>query len=93
MSFLEWYGTGIVIIIALFSWQAYKDTDTIAKAADEVYDIFIRKASVISTGILLIVTLLGPLLLPAIAYFVFRAWHDSLPIDEDDNKDYPWSDE
>jgi hypothetical protein len=93
MNFFEWYGTGIVIIIALFSWQAYKDNDTIAKAADEVYDIFIRKASVISSSILLIVTLLGPLLLPVIVYFIFHAWRDGLAVDEDDNKDYPWSDE
>jgi uncharacterized BrkB/YihY/UPF0761 family membrane protein len=93
MSFLQWYGSGIVILLALFGWQAYTLNDTIRQAVDEVYDIFIRKADVLSTSILLILSLLGPLLLPAIAYFKFREWQDSLAVDEDGNRDYPWSKE
>jgi len=93
MNFFEWYGTGIVIILALFCWQAYTLNDTIMKAVDEVYDIFIRRADGLSTSLLLVLALLGPLLIPAIAYFKFREWQDSLAVDDDDNIDYPWRDE
>lgn len=93
MNFLEWYGSGIVIILVLFSWQAYSTCATIKKAADEVYDIFIRRADGLSTSVLLIMALFGPLLLPAIGYFKFRSWQDGLTVDEDGNRDYPWSKE
>ena len=93
MNFIEWYGAGIVILLALFSWQAYDTNVTIKKAAYEVYDIFIRSADALSTSVLLIVALLGPLLILAIGYFEFRTWQNSLAVDEDGNRDYPWSKE
>lgn len=93
MNFFEWYGTGIIIILVLFSWQAYVLHDTLKKAANELYDVFIRKANMLSTVCLLVVALLGPLLIPIIAYLKFRDWQDGLAVDEDDNKDYPWSKE
>ncbi len=93
MNFFEWYGIGIVIILATLSWQAYEDKNTITEAVAQMHDIIIRKADALSTGILLIVALLGPLLLLAIAYFKFREWQDGLAVDEDGNRDYPWSDE
>ena len=93
MSFLQWYGMGIVILLMLFSWEAYNTHNTIKKAANEVYDVFIRRGNVLSTSAILIAALFGPLLILAIGYFIFRAWHDSLTVDEDGNKDYPWSDE
>jgi len=93
MSFLQWYGIGIVILLMLFSWEALITNNTIKKAIDEVYDVFIRKADKLSTSVLLIVALFGPLLLPAIGYFKFRSWQDSLAVDEDDNRVYPWSKE
>jgi len=93
MIFLEWYGIGIAILFVLFGWHSYESTDTLRGAAMKTYDMFMRDADVVSTGILLIVALLGPLLLPAITYFKFREWQDSLAIDEDGNRDYPWSDE
>ena len=93
MAFLEWYGSGIIILIVLFCWQAIETTDTIKKAADEVYDVFIRRADMLSTSVLLIAALFGPFLVLWILYFIFRAWQDSLAVDEDDNRIYPWSKE
>jgi len=91
MNFFEWYGIGIVILLILFAQQGYRDYRTIKKAASEVYDIFIRRADKLSTSVILLVALLGPLLLPMIAYFQFRAWQYGLAVDEDGNRDYPWS--
>jgi hypothetical protein len=93
MSFLQWYGIGIVILLMLFSLEAFKSNNTIKKAIDEVYDIFIRRADKLSTIVLLIVALFGPILIPAIGYFKFRSWQDGLAVDEDGNRDYPWSKE
>ena len=93
MSFLTWYGIGLVILFVLFAQQAYRDNATIKKAAGEVFDIFIRRADKLSTIVIFTVALLGPLLLPIIAYFQFRAWQNSLAVDEDGNRDYPWSKE
>ena len=93
MNFIQWYGSGIVILWMLFSWQAYNTHDSIRKAAYEVYDVLIRRADILSTSVLLISALAGPLLVLAIAYFIFRAWQDSLGVDEDGNRDYPWSKE
>ena len=93
MNFFIWYGIGLFTILALFSVQAYSESRSIKVAADEVYDILIRKADLISNGLLLAVAWLGPLLILAIAYFQFRAWQDGLAVDEDGNRDYPWSDD
>lgn len=91
MSFLIWYASGLVIMLTVFAWQAIKDNPTLAKAANELYNIFIRKANKLSTSVLLLFALFGPLLLIALAYFRFRTWQNSLAVDEDDNRDYPWS--
>ena len=93
MNFLQWYGMGIVILLMLFSWEAYNTHNSIKEAGNEVYDVFIRRADILSTSALLIAALFGPLLVLAIAYFIFRAWQDSLAVDEDDNRVYPWSKE
>ena len=93
MNFFEWYGSGLVILLILFAQQAYRVYGTIKKAAYEVYDILIRGADKLSTSVILLVALLGPLLLPIIAYFQFRSWQNGLAVDEDDNREYPWSKE
>ena len=93
MIFLQWYVIGVAIVVLLFVQQAIRDNVTLKKAYDEVYDLFIRRADKLSTVILLLVALLGPLLIPAIAYFQLRSWQDSLAVDEDGNRDYPWSKE
>ena len=93
MNFFEWYGIGIAILFVIFAKQSYESNSTIKDAAFEMYHIFIRKADVLSSGILLLAALLGPLLVPIIAYFEFRAWRDNLAIDDEDNRDYPWSKE
>lgn len=93
MNFIQWYGTGVVILLMLFSWEAYNTNNSIKEAGNEVYDVFIRRADILSTSALLIAALAGPLLILAIAYFIFRAWQDSLAVDEDGNRDYPWSKE
>ena len=93
MNFFEWYGIGLLILLILFAQQAYRDFGTIKKATDEVYDIFVRKADKLSTTVILLVALFGPLLLLIIAYLQFRLWQNGLAVDEDGNRDYPWSKE
>ena len=93
MIFLQWYGIGVIILILLSVQQAIRDNDTLKAAAREVYGIFIGRAETLSTVVLLLVALLGPLLIPAIGYFVFRNWQNSLAVDEDDKLVYPWSKE
>lgn len=91
MSFFIWYGIGFVLLFLVFAQEAYKSNPTIKQAADEVYDIFIRRADMLSTGLIFVAALLGPLLLPTIIYFQFRSWQDGLAVDEDDKREYPWT--
>lgn len=93
MNFFEWYGSGLVILLVLFAQQAYRDYGTIKKTMNELHDVFILRADKLSTSVILLVALFGPLLLLIIAYFQFRAWQDGLAVDEDGNRDYPWSKE
>ena len=91
MSFFEWYSIGFVIVFILFAQQAYRDYRSVKKAAFDMYDTFIRRADILSTSVILITCLLGPLLLPIIAYFQFRSWQNGLAVDDEGNIDYPWS--
>ena len=94
MNFIQWYAMGVVVLLMLFSWDTYnKSNYSIKIAANEVYDTLVRRADALSTSVLLITALAGPLLVLVIAYFIFRAWLDSLAVDEDDNRIYPWSKE
>ena len=90
MNFLVWYGIGLIILFVLFAQQAYMDYRSIKKAANDLYDTFIRRGGALSTGVLLVAALFGPLLLPMIAYFKFRTWQNSLAVDDEGKLDYPW---
>ena len=90
MNFFEWYGIGLVILLILFAQQAYRDFRSVKKTAFDLYDTFIRRGDVLSTTVILVTALLGPLLLLIIAYFQFIAWRNGLSVDENNNVEYPW---
>ena len=94
MNFLGWYGIGVATIVLTLLIEAYRHgckEMRIRRAFSELYDILIRKADVLSTVLLGLVALGGPLLIVAIIYFVTRNWVDSLAVDEDGNRDFPWT--
>ncbi len=93
MNFLGWYGIGVATIIITLWVEAYRHAHSMKfrQAFSEVYEILIRKADMLSTVLLSLVALLGPVLPFIVAYFIARNWYDSLAVDEDDNKDFPWT--
>ena len=90
MGFLTWYGIGVATLFVTFAQQAARESGVV-NGAREMYDVFIRRGDVVSTSLLLLLALAGPLLIVGIAYLVGRNWYDSLPVNDDDTKVYPWS--
>lgn len=96
MGFLGWYGFGAATIVILLFVEAYRNNRRdrrIKHALSELYNILFKKADWLSTGILLLMALGGPLLIIAIIYFIVRNWYDNLDTDDDDKKIYPWNDD
>lgn len=93
MNFFEWYGIGVATIVLTLFYETYSDRRNIKQALKELYEILVSKANTVSTILLALVALFGPLLPFIFAYFIARNWYDSLPVDEDDKKDFPWSDD
>ena len=94
MTFLEWYGIGVATIVLTFLIEGYRNSYRdmrIRRAFNEVYEILVTKADMASTIVLGLVALLGPVLPFAFAYFIVRNWYDALAVDDDGNKDYPWT--
>lgn len=91
MSFLTWYGIGVATIVLTLFYETYSDSRNIKHALKELYETLVSKAGPLSTTLLGLVSLFGPLLPFIFAYFIGRNWYDSLAEDEDGNKDYPWS--
>lgn len=91
MSFWTWLASGVLILFVLFLHQAYIDSGRkIGKAFADMYHTFVVKGDIFSTSVIFIFALLGPTLIPLIAYFFFRNWRDGLGYDENGNIDYPW---
>ena len=91
MIFLGWYGIGAATIVILLLVESYINSRSISIAFRELYEILISKTDILSVTILLLVALLGPLVSVGIAHFMVRAWYDSLPVDDNDKKDFPWT--
>ena len=94
MNFLGWYGVGVATILLTLLIEAYRHghrDKRIRRALSEVYEILIGRADMLSTIILLLVSLLGPVLPVAFAYCIARNWYDGLTVDDDDNKEFPWT--
>ena len=94
MNFLIWYGIGIAtIMITLFieSCRHNPKTRRIRQSFSDLYSILYKEADWFSNILLALFALLGPLLLVIFAYFITRNWYDSLPVDEDNKRAYPWS--
>ena len=96
MNFLIWYGIGLAtVVITLFVdalLHSPKDRQ-IRRAFYELYNIFYKKADLVSTTILVVISLLGPLLTVIFVYFITSDWLDTLAVDENNKKIYPWSGE
>ena len=93
MNFLIWYAIGVLTLLVTFFVQGCVDAPKgkrISRATSEMYDIFVKRADKLSTVLLGIVALLGPLLPVIFAYFIARNWYDSLAINDDGTKDFPW---
>lgn len=90
MNFLTWYGIGVATIFITFLQQTWRDNG-LQSGLQEMYDTFVKRGDWVSTMLLLLLALGGPLLIVAIIYFVTRNWLDSLPVDDDGNRDYPWT--
>lgn len=77
MNFLIWYGIGIATIIITLFVEAFlygpKDR-RIRRAFYELYKILYKKADAVSTVILVVAALLGPLLTVIFVYFIINNW-------------------
>lgn len=98
MNFLTWYGIGIATIVITLFIEALTYSPKghrIRQAFYELYSIFCKQTDLVSNVIVVatvvVVALLGPILLVIFAYLIARNWYDSLPIDDEDKKVYPWS--
>lgn len=94
MNFLQWYGIGVTTIMLTLLIEAYRHSHRdmrVRNALSEVYQILIGRANILSTILLLLVSLFGPMLPVIFAYLIARDWYDGLTVDDDDNKEFPWT--
>jgi len=91
MNFLAWYGIGVATIALTLLIESLRHGYNLGRSFYELYDVLVKRADALSTTLLGLVAFLGPLLPVIFAYFVARNWYDSLPVNDDDTKDFPWN--
>jgi len=90
MTFLAWYCTGVITLISTFWIEAYRrgyGGHGLKYAFYQIYEILVKKASILSTFLLAVTALLGPLLILLFAYFIIHNWYYGINIDEEGKKD------